>query len=188
MEHLAPPPPPPLSLLCSLTLSVSTLWNPRQFQNALCLFVSLSPYRGHAVGFQCLPLRTPDQREFIPRNLFKHPLLCEAFPSIRNWNSCFYLWTPPVLLCAYLSCCSSLHSLDSYLLSTAAAAAAAAESLQLCPTCHNPMHCSPPGSSIHGIFQARILEWGAIAFFLIERCYVPSTVLNGTISQSKLLN
>ena len=41
---------------------------------------------------------------------------------------------------------------------------AAAESLQLCPTLCDPMDCSPPGSSIHGIFQARVLEWGAIAF------------------------
>ena len=32
------------------------------------------------------------------------------------------------------------------------------------PTLHDPMDCSPPGSSIHGIFQARVLEWGAIAF------------------------
>ena len=38
------------------------------------------------------------------------------------------------------------------------------EVAQLCPTLHNPMDCSPPGSSIHGIFQARVLEWGAIAF------------------------
>ena len=35
---------------------------------------------------------------------------------------------------------------------------------QLCPTLSDPMDCSPPGSSIHGIFQARVLEWGAIAF------------------------
>ena len=35
---------------------------------------------------------------------------------------------------------------------------------QSCPTPSNPMDCSPPGSSIHGIFQARVLEWGAIAF------------------------
>ena len=35
---------------------------------------------------------------------------------------------------------------------------------QLCPTLRNPMDCSPPGSSAHGIFQARVLEWGAIAF------------------------
>ena len=41
---------------------------------------------------------------------------------------------------------------------------AAAKSLQSCPTLRDPMDCSPPGSSIHGIFQARVLEWGAIAF------------------------
>ena len=40
---------------------------------------------------------------------------------------------------------------------------AAAKSLQLCPTLRDPMDCSPPGSSIHGIFQARVLEWVAIA-------------------------
>ena len=38
------------------------------------------------------------------------------------------------------------------------------EVVQLCPTLRDPMDCSPPGSSIHGIFQARVLEWGAIAF------------------------
>ena len=36
---------------------------------------------------------------------------------------------------------------------------AAAKSLQSCPTLCNPMDCSPPGSSAHGILQARILEW-----------------------------
>ena len=35
---------------------------------------------------------------------------------------------------------------------------------QSCPTPSNPMDCSPPGSSIHRIFQARVLEWVAIAF------------------------
>ena len=45
------------------------------------------------------------------------------------------------------------------------AAAAAAKLLQLCPTLCDPMDCSLPGSSIHGIFQARILGWVAIAFF-----------------------
>ena len=38
------------------------------------------------------------------------------------------------------------------------------EVTQSCPTLSNPMDCSPPGSSVRGIFQARILEWGAIAF------------------------
>ena len=38
------------------------------------------------------------------------------------------------------------------------------EVAQLCLTLSDPMDCSLPGSSIHGIFQARVLEWGAIAF------------------------
>ena len=38
------------------------------------------------------------------------------------------------------------------------------EVAQLCLTPSDPMDCSPPGPSIHGIFQARVLEWGAIAF------------------------
>ena len=45
-----------------------------------------------------------------------------------------------------------------------AAAAAAAKSLQSCPTLSDPMDCSLPGSSVHGISQARVLEWVAIAF------------------------
>ena len=38
------------------------------------------------------------------------------------------------------------------------------EVTQPCPTLSDPIDCSLPGSSIHGIFQARVLEWGAIAF------------------------
>ena len=38
------------------------------------------------------------------------------------------------------------------------------EVAQLCLTLHDPMDCSTPGSPVHGIFQARVLEWGAIAF------------------------
>ena len=38
------------------------------------------------------------------------------------------------------------------------------EVAQSCPTLSDPMDHGPPGSSVHGIFQARVLEWGAIAF------------------------
>ena len=38
------------------------------------------------------------------------------------------------------------------------------EVAQSCPTLRDPMDCSLPGASVHGIFQARVLEWGAIAF------------------------
>ena len=41
-----------------------------------------------------------------------------------------------------------------------------------CPTLSDPMDCSPPGSSIHGIFQARVLEWGAIAFSVYIHKYI----------------
>ena len=46
----------------------------------------------------------------------------------------------------------------------AAAAAAAAKSIQSCPTLCDPIDGSPPGSSVPGILQARILEWVAISF------------------------
>ena len=54
------------------------------------------------------------------------------------------------------------------------------EVAQLCPTLSDPMDCSLAGSSVHGIFQARVLEWGAIAFSILthivykvftNRCY-----------------
>ena len=56
------------------------------------------------------------------------------------------------------------------------------EVAQSCPTLHDPMDCSLPGSSIHGIFQTGVLEWGAIAFSrnhtrdteINKKCVVPS--------------
>ena len=49
------------------------------------------------------------------------------------------------------------------------------EVAESCLTVSDPMDCSLPGSSIHGIFQARVLEWGAIAFFYL---YIKSIVFN----------
>ena len=43
------------------------------------------------------------------------------------------------------------------------------EVAQSCPTPSDPMDCSLPGSSIHGIFQARVREWGAMAFSKVEK-------------------
>ena len=49
------------------------------------------------------------------------------------------------------------------------------EVVQSCPTLSDPMDCSPPGSSVHGIFQARVLKWGATAFsklkILVLSCF-----------------
>ena len=43
------------------------------------------------------------------------------------------------------------------------------EVIQSCQTLRDPMECSPPGSSVHGIFQARVLEWGAIALVGLKK-------------------
>ena len=42
------------------------------------------------------------------------------------------------------------------------------EVVQSCLTLSDPMDCSLPGSSIHGIVQARVLEWGAMAFSMLD--------------------
>jgi len=48
------------------------------------------------------------------------------------------------------------------------------EVTQSCSTLSNPMDCSLPGSSIHGIFQARVLEWGAIACYNDIKMWISS--------------
>ena len=47
------------------------------------------------------------------------------------------------------------------------------EVAQSCPTLSNPVDCSLPGSSVHGIFQARVLEWGAITLLTLPQLYLP---------------
>ena len=59
------------------------------------------------------------------------------------------------------------------------------EVTQLCPTLSDPMDCSPRGSSVHGIFQARVLEWGAIAF---SDTMSYSIAIQGPIIYTKTLN
>ena len=68
------------------------------------------------------------------------------------------------------------------------------EGAQSCLTLSDPMDCSLPGSSIHGIFQARVLEWGAIAFsecncrhFLTGRYLLPTTAHGWVLMFSTLL-
>ena len=57
------------------------------------------------------------------------------------------------------------------------------EVAQSCLTLSDPMDCSPPGSSVHGIFQARVLEWGAIAFSM--NCSMLGLKLN--IQKTKIM-
>ena len=78
------------------------------------------------------------------------PFLESAWTSGSSWFTYYWSLAWRILSINLLAC-----------------AAAAAKSLQSCPTLSDPMDRSLPGSSIHGIFQARVLEWGAIAFSII---------------------
>ena len=60
------------------------------------------------------------------------------------------------------------------------------EVAQSYPTLSDPMDCSLPGSSVHGIFQARVLEWGAIAFSVLP-CYYLLNAEHKKISGHTLL-
>ena len=64
------------------------------------------------------------------------------------------------------------------------------EIAQLCPTLGDPMDCSPPGSSVHGIFQARVLEWGAIAFsgVCVEQAHFCKMFVKRTLGDGRQLN
>ena len=71
----------------------------------------------------------------------------------------YYLWTEPWITCVNLSVSPFLqHCSDEEQLR----ACVCVKLLQLCLTLCNPMDCSPPGSSVHGLFQARTLEWAAM--------------------------
>ena len=54
-------------------------------------------------------------------------------------------------------------------------------SLSVLSNSWRPMDCSPPGSSIHGIFQARVLEWGAIAFSAVRMDWLDLSAVQGTL-------
>ena len=60
------------------------------------------------------------------------------------------------------------------------------EVAQLCPTLSDPMDCNPPGSSIHGILEARVPEWGAIAFSLISCSNMKTPVLERPQGKAKM--
>ena len=64
------------------------------------------------------------------------------------------------------------------------------EVAQSCLTPSDPMDCSPPGPSIHGIFQARVLEWVAIAFSKVNPTYRKKEILRAAMKNqlNKKLN
>ena len=108
-------------------------------------------------------------RDFIGQKQWPQNTLCGQRPRLLVMY-CLLAWWPERLLC---------HNDESFdfrirkhigmlMPSHWICWRAAAKSLQLCPTLCDPMDCSLPGFSVHGIHQARTLEWVAISFSLAE--------------------
>ena len=145
-----------------------------------------------------LPLKAlltsfPSSRTFIHMLFFNtspllsHPnLLLVNFNSFRShlishqlWDTFHRLSSILVNLPSYVLYNLTQHSSHAKMQrSLIYLSAAAAKSLQSCPTPCNPIDGSPPGSSIHGIFQARTLEWGAIAFSDLLVYFLPNHKLS----------
>ena len=90
---------------------------------------------------------------------------CACWSSLCLFWKNVYLGLLPIFLfwlfvSLILSCMSSLYILGISPLSNMCMCSVA----QLCLTLWGPMDCSPPGSSVHGILQEKILEWGAISY------------------------
>ena len=77
-------------------------------------------------------------------------LLAELKYNDMRWKSHVRLWDWSHILRMHLNCGEDIRGLRSV--------------IQSCPTLCNPIDCSPAGSSVHGISQARILEWAAISY------------------------
>ena len=90
-----------------------------------------------------------------------------AAAAAKSLQSCPTLqphrWQPTRLLCPWDSPSKST-GVGCHCLLQCMKVKSESEVAQSCLTLSNTMDCSPPGSSVHGIFQARVLEWGAIAF------------------------
>jgi len=106
-------------------------------------------------------LDLPPNRPPPPHSpLHPTPLGCHRAPG---WAPVF-MFRFYILNFFFMLAAKMFNSWKFLLMCDAAAAPAAAKSLQPCPTLCDPIHGSPPGSSVPGILQARICEWVAIAF------------------------
>ena len=93
----------------------------------------------------------------------------QLHPSIKSWIKHLLSMAPPIRTRASVPLSQSIPSGSFHKPFIVLYQRAAAKSLQSCPTLCDPIDSSPPGSSVHGIFQARVLEWCAITFSEADR-------------------
>ena len=167
------------SIVCStyvLTQSCLTLWDPMDcsppgssirgiFQAKILKWVAISYFRGSSQPKDWTWVFTtePPGKLFVYSThkcvllllLLSHSVVSDSVrPHRRQPTRLPHPWDSPGkntgVGCHFLLQCVKVKS--------------ESEVVQSCPTLSDPMDCSPSGSSVHGIFQARVLEWGAIAF------------------------
>ena len=118
---------------------------------------SQGPTSSHAKGQAILSATTKTQHSQIKKNKIKMCILVSVFDTLTSWG---------LGINSFLSAHnSSLYpGIVLFLLFFTAFLIVVVQSLSCVQLFRNPMDCSPPGSSVHGILQARILEWVAISF------------------------
>ena len=120
-------------------------------------------------------------RIYYPRQIFYKYIYWDSslYISSHIWFGVTHRWQPTRLPCPWDSPGKNTgvgcHFLLQYM-----KVESESEVAQSCPTFSNPMDCSLPGSSIHGIFQARVLEWVAIAFSTFTARWADSRPGQGT--------
>ena len=134
-----------------------------------CYFLNLFypiPLLGPQVCSLCLHLHFISVNRFIS-TIFLYCMLLLLLlllsPFSRVWLCATHRWQPTRLICPW-DPPGKNTGVGCHFLLQCMKVKSESEIAQSCPTLSEPMDCSLPGSSVHGIFQARVLEWVAVAF------------------------
>ena len=146
----------PLLTHLNITLNPSGRFNLPERPRRSCvpppISMHLLPFSSSPLAFSSQPnLKTGQQRRKKKKKTFPSLL----YPLSHHTSQ--YSWCPLHLPKA-CTACGLLSAHHPFCLERES------EVAQLCPTLWDPVDCSPPGPSVHGIFQARVLEWVAISF------------------------
>ena len=120
-------------------------------------------------SLECLHITTEENKTRAERTLLKDQICfgCAAAAAAKSLQSCPTVWPhrrQPTWLPRPWDSPGKNTGVGCHFLLQCMKVKSEREVAQSCLTLSDPMDCSPPASSAHGIFQARVLEWGAIAF------------------------
>ena len=145
----------------ALSLSTDAVFSSSTCALVTVCFLSFLPAYSLLLPSVCHDLCLPNQR-------FRRLSLVAAAAAAKSLQSCPTLVRPhrqqPTRLPCPWDSPGKNTEVSCHFLLQCVKVKSQSEVAQSCPTLCDPMDCSLPGSSVHGVFQARVLEWGAIAF------------------------